>query len=273
MAATLLKLGSQGTDVTALQNKLNTALTPSPRLTPDGSFGSHTRAAVLRFQQANWLVEDGEVGPCTWNALMDTEDYSPILHSVPFIPQRTPTSCWAASTAMVTRTTIAVVLDRTPDDLILPDGSLMNFSESNDPITGSARFAKANFMMVVAPTSWMPSALKSMLSKGPLVFDMLWNTTNYVQGNASPGHMIAVVGISRRQRPVGQGYHPADLRSMAAQSGRSVLCRLLQVDSGGPDPHLSHLPQGVDAFRGCPLQGTDGRDGHLGTQGDGPENC
>ncbi|HYM77884.1 MAG TPA: peptidoglycan-binding protein [Candidatus Dormibacteraeota bacterium] len=201
----ILKLGSNCNDVKTLQNQLNTALTPSPRLVVDGSFGSNTRNAVLRFQQANWLVEDGEVGPCTWNVLLDTEDYDPILHSVPFIPQRTPTSCWAASTAMVTRTTIADVVHRTPDDLILEDGSLMNFSESNDPVTGSTRFAKANFMIVVPPTSWMPVALKSMLSKGPLVFDMLWNTTSYVQGHASPGHMIAVVGIRGDNDQSGKG--------------------------------------------------------------------
>jgi hypothetical protein len=205
MAAAVLKLGSHGNEVIALQNQLNTALTPSPRLTPDGSFGAATRNAVLRFQQENWLVEDGEAGPCTWNALVGTEDYDPILHSVPFIPQRTPSSCWAASTAMVTRSDIGTVVWRTPDDLIMEDGGLRNFSESDDAITGPARFAKANFMTVVPPTSWMPSALKSMLSKGPLVFDMLWNTTNYVQGHASPGHMIAVVGIRGDNDQSGKG--------------------------------------------------------------------
>ncbi len=205
MAAAVLKLGSHGNEVIALQNQLNTALTPSPRLTPDGSFGPATRNAVLRFQQENWLVEDGEAGPCTWNALVGTEDYDPILHSVPFIPQRTPSSCWAASTAMVTRSDIGTVVWRTPDDLIMEDGGLRNFSESDDAITGPARFAKANFMTVVPPTSWMPSALKSMLSKGPLVFDMLWNTTNYVQGHASPGHMIAVVGIRGDNDQSGKG--------------------------------------------------------------------
>ena len=123
------------------------------------------------------------------------EDYSPILHTIPFIPQRTPTSCWAASTAMVTRSTISTVVFRTPDDLITDDGSLKNFSESEDAVSGAARFAKANFMVVVPPTSWMPVALKSMLSKGPLVFDMLWSAKDYVQGRGSAGHMIAVVGI------------------------------------------------------------------------------
>ena len=205
MSSTILKIGSYCSDVRMLQSQLNRVLDPSPHLVVDGAFGAHTRNAVLRFQQENWLVEDGEVGPCTWNALMDTEDYEPILHSIPFITQRTTTTCWAASTAMVTRSTIQTVVWRTPDDLILEDGSLRNFSESDDAVSGAARFAKANFMIVVPPTSWMPVALKSMLSKGPLVFDMLWNARDYVQGRGSAGHMIAVVGIRGDNDQSGRG--------------------------------------------------------------------
>jgi papain like cysteine protease AvrRpt2 len=117
------------------------------------------------------------------------------LHSIPFLAQPTNTTCWATSTAMVTRTTVPAVIARTPTDLVLAEGSLANFSQSNDPVTGSARFARANFMVVVPPTSWMPIALKSTLARGPLIFDMLWNTQDDVDGAASPGHMIAVVGI------------------------------------------------------------------------------
>jgi peptidoglycan hydrolase-like protein with peptidoglycan-binding domain len=202
---TVLKLGSRGDDVRTLQTTLNTALNPSPRLVPDGSFGGLTRSAVLRFQQANWLVEDGEAGPCTWNALMGTESYRPILHTIPFLAQPTNTTCWATSTAMVTRTTVQAVIARTPNDLILADGSLANFSETNDPMTGSRRFARANFMTVIPPTSWMPSALMTMLSRGPLVFDMLWDSTGYVQGVGSSGHMIAVVGIRGDNDQSGKG--------------------------------------------------------------------
>jgi peptidoglycan hydrolase-like protein with peptidoglycan-binding domain len=205
LPATILKLGSRGDDVSGLQDQLNGVLSPSPKLRLDASFGPVTRNAVLRFQRENWLVEDGEVGPCTWNALFDQEDYPPILHSIPFIPQRTPTTCWAASTAMVTRTTISAVLFRTPDDLLLDDMSLKNFSETDDAVTGAERFAKANFLTVVPPTSWMPVGLKSMLSKGPLMFDMLWNATEYVKGNGSPGHMITVIGMRGDNDQSGKG--------------------------------------------------------------------
>ena len=67
MAFTVSRLGSRGPDVRTLQAQLNVRLTPSPALVPDGIFGGLTRSSVLRFQQSNWLVEDVEVGPCTWN--------------------------------------------------------------------------------------------------------------------------------------------------------------------------------------------------------------
>lgn len=195
MSMTILRNGSRGPNVKTLQEHLNTALTPSPKLVPDGIFGNLTRAAVLRFQNDKWLVEDGEVGPCTWNALMGTETYDPIYHSVSFIPQPTNTTCWAASTAMVTRSTVPNVIARTPADLILPDGSLRNFSETDDPMTGSGRFASVHGMTVIPPASWMPRALVGMLRQGPLIFDMLWDVRSYVQGAGSSGHMITIVGI------------------------------------------------------------------------------
>jgi len=61
MPSTILRPGSHCSDVKALQNQLNSVLDPGPRLVVDGEFGAHTRRAVLRFQQENWLVEDGEV--------------------------------------------------------------------------------------------------------------------------------------------------------------------------------------------------------------------
>lgn len=214
----VLRIGSTGPSVRQLQEQLNLRLLPRPNLLVDGIFGLSTQQAVVRFQFGNWLVADGEVGPCTWNALMQTESYSPVLHSVPFIPQPTSTTCWAASTAMVTRSSVPMVVARTPPDLIMTDGSLRNFSESADPMTGSSRFARANGMMVLPPCSWMPTFLKDKLSRGPLVFDMLWRANEYAQGRGSSGHMIAVVGI----------------RGDADQSGRGTTLRIY-------DPWAPHV--------------------------------
>jgi peptidoglycan hydrolase-like protein with peptidoglycan-binding domain len=130
MAKILLRLGMKDNNVIALQKKLNIRLRGIQKLETDGKFGENTRRAVLHFQRSEWLVEDGEVGPCTWNAVMGTEAYLPILYQIPFIPQPTPTTCWAASTAMVTRSSVYAVIARTPPDLILPAGDLRNFSET-----------------------------------------------------------------------------------------------------------------------------------------------
>ena len=61
----LLKKGSKGKAVKILQILLG-------GLEVDGSFGWKTLGKVFEFQKAHGLTEDGEVGPLTWNALIDT---------------------------------------------------------------------------------------------------------------------------------------------------------------------------------------------------------
>lgn len=63
----VLKLGSSGTEVTNLQQRLQ-QLGFNPNGV-DGNFGNGTRAAVIAFQQANKLEADGVVGPGTAAAL------------------------------------------------------------------------------------------------------------------------------------------------------------------------------------------------------------
>ena len=63
----VLKLGSTGADVVALQQRL-TALGYNPGST-NGTFGAGTRTAVMNFQKAKNLTADGVVGAATWAAL------------------------------------------------------------------------------------------------------------------------------------------------------------------------------------------------------------
>lgn len=60
-----LRMGSRGPAVSALQSKLNAALSPSPNLVADGVFGMKTAQAVKLFQQRKGLAADGIVGPKT----------------------------------------------------------------------------------------------------------------------------------------------------------------------------------------------------------------
>ena len=67
MTAMILKKGASGDAVRALQEMLNSLNYSCGR--PDGVFGSQTRAAVLAFQKANGLKEDGIAGPNTLTIL------------------------------------------------------------------------------------------------------------------------------------------------------------------------------------------------------------
>ncbi len=57
----LLKIGSKGSDVRLLQEKLG--------LTADGDFGPGTEAKVKAWQAANGLTADGIVGDVTWSKM------------------------------------------------------------------------------------------------------------------------------------------------------------------------------------------------------------
>ena len=70
-----LSLGSRGTNVEAAQNLL---LHHGYSVVADGEFDSQTKSGVERFQRANRIGNDGEVGPVTWRALTDVgNDYTP----------------------------------------------------------------------------------------------------------------------------------------------------------------------------------------------------
>jgi Putative peptidoglycan binding domain/Papain-like cysteine protease AvrRpt2 len=190
MSGPVVRLGSTGPLVEELQRLLNTRLTPSPNLVLDGQFESHTRAAVLRFQAQNWLVEDGEAGDATFNALRGMETYSD-LHRIRLIGQPTPTSCWATSTAMLLGLPNPV---EAPDFMKLPDGSLRNDSELANPVI-TTQYAARFHLRIYPPMSWMPSALAGVLHAGAVMVNVLWNAAAYAGGHASSGHMVVFAGI------------------------------------------------------------------------------
>ena len=203
MVNRILMRGSTGPDVKRLQEGLNIALKPSPGLVPDGIFGNNTYMAVRFFQDEFWLVVDGIAGPCTLNALFDTEAYDPIHHDIPMMAQPTQTTCWATSTAMINNSTIPAVMARTPANLLLADGSLRNESENDDPGRSGRPYAQAHNLWYHGPMSWRLSYFQQQLTKGPLMLDMLWDAKGYTtkdpkvpgQFIGSSGHMIVVVGM------------------------------------------------------------------------------
>lgn len=90
----VLQMGSRGEEVGTLQRLLNSYLTPSPRLSPDGIFGTKTRDAVNTFQGRVRLKQDGIVGPQTWRKLGKTEPASTGGRVVLSLRDNDPTAFW-----------------------------------------------------------------------------------------------------------------------------------------------------------------------------------
>jgi hypothetical protein len=80
---------------------------------------------------------------------------------------------------------------------------------------------RAEHSLFLRPTPYRPT-----LRRGPLMFDMLWNSSDYARGAGSPGHMIVVVGFARRRRSVWQRNHRAHSGPMAAERRTCLLQRL-----------------------------------------------
>lgn len=208
MAATALTMGSKGEGVRRLQEALNRKL-PGCALRVDGDFGNNTRVAVRRYQDEAWLVVDGIAGQCTQNALFDAESYAPIRHQRPFIPQPTDNTCWAASTAMLKRSTVPAVIAATPADLIA-GGGLSNSSNRADWEPATQRFAQAHGLRYFAPQSWTPQGFVNLVRNGPVMVSTLWNVGGYLKRvpggyEGSPGHMTLVVGARGDGDPTGRG--------------------------------------------------------------------
>lgn len=123
---------------------------------------------------------------------------SSIHHDIPLIPQPTSATCWAASTAMMTRSSVSDVIMKTLGNLVGSSGGLINYSGQLDWLTGTQAFANAHKLRFGAPMSRSVEGLHAQLSNGPIMFDMLWRVAGYTSGNGSPGHMIVVTGISQQ---------------------------------------------------------------------------
>jgi hypothetical protein len=72
-------------------------------------------------------------------------------------------------------------------------------------VTEGQRYGQVHGLRCNAPQSWTVPMLSAALSRGPLMFDMLWNSGEYAAGLGSPGHMIVVVGIRGDGDPSGRG--------------------------------------------------------------------
>jgi peptidoglycan hydrolase-like protein with peptidoglycan-binding domain len=75
----VLRRGSTGPDVTALQYLLRGARDQWRTLAADGVFGPATDSVVRAFQDVTGLTVDGLVGPATWEKLTDGKTIGTIV--------------------------------------------------------------------------------------------------------------------------------------------------------------------------------------------------
>lgn len=194
MGNVIVRSGSSGQSVRDLQMTLNNRLNPSPNLIINGLFTPQTERAVLAFQRSNWLEMDGIAGPCTLDALYGTEAAPIILHNVPYLSQPTPTTCWAAATAMLTGLSIQAIRMTTPQRLLTADGSLINESEQGHRLEVHQTFAQLHRLRYQPPQSWPVTALIGLLRSGPIMLELRHNPRSFHRGTGSSGHYVVIVG-------------------------------------------------------------------------------
>ncbi|GLS85409.1 hypothetical protein GCM10010873_03820 [Cypionkella aquatica] len=194
MRNVIVRPGSSGQSVRELQLALNNRLNPSPNLIVNGLYTPQTERAVVAFQRSNWLEMDGIAGPCTLDALHGRETSPVILHNVPYISQPTPTTCWAAATAMLTRVSIQSIRMTTPTRLLAADGSLLNESERGQRLEVHQTFARLHRLRYQPPQSWPVSVLIGLLRHGPIMLELLHNPASFNRGTGSSGHYVVIVG-------------------------------------------------------------------------------
>ena len=199
--------GSRGFNVAVVQAQLNAANATPQKLPVDGAFGLRTQAAVIAFQRRAGITADGVVGPATHTALAPANSITAINHDRSLIAQPTETPCWAASTAMMIRSSVAAVRARTPADMIAPDGSLRNSSGSDQGVVTGTRYGSIHGLRCHAPQSWSVATLINALRQGPLMLDTLWDSAEYAGGSGSPGHMVVISAVVSNNQSSGDGTH------------------------------------------------------------------
>jgi hypothetical protein len=205
MPATV-QFGSRGFDVARLQLQLNLQRVV-PDLIIDGIFGPLTKTNVVSFQRSRGLVPDGIAGPKTHAAAAMDVKMSAFDNPIRLISQSTPTTCWAASTAMMTGSTVAAVKAKTPPEMINEDGSLNHHAKDDQGVATGMAFARIHGLHFYPPMSWPVPLLLKKLARSPLMMDMLWNSADYAAGKGSPGHMVVANSVVSDEDPNGDDTH------------------------------------------------------------------
>lgn len=202
MRNVVLRPGSSGPFVRDLQLALNNRLNPSPNLIVNGLITPQTQIALRSFQRANWLEEDGIAGPCTLDAIYDTEASRPILYNVQYVAQPTPQTCWLAAVAMLKGIDIGAIRFATPKAMLDPAGGLLAQTVRNLGVDGHLELARTLGLRYLPQQVWPVATLISRLQRGPVVLALKSANRGGGRGKTSTSPYIVIVGT--------RGSHAAD---------------------------------------------------------------
>lgn len=127
----ILKLGSQGTDVSELQAALKLLGYFSGMV--NGFYDESTARAVSRFQQASGLNPDGIAGPATWNRLFPA--VSRAENPPAIFPKKPPTSSRNSASAFPVPSSLQTPVNNSPQNLSVP--AIPNSSTAANPQTAA----------------------------------------------------------------------------------------------------------------------------------------
>lgn len=214
MRNVVLRPGSSGPFVRDLQLALNSRLNPSPNLIVNGLMTPQTQLALRSFQRANWLEEDGIAGPCTLDAIYDTEAMRPIQHLVTYVAQPTPETGWAAAVAMLKGNGIGTIQFATPKALLDQAGGLFAQKERNPLVDGHFDLGRAHGLKYFPQQNWPIATLISWLQRGPAVMVLKSPNRGTGRSKISSSPYIVIVGTRGSHAPDGNSttlrvYDPA----------------------------------------------------------------
>ena len=149
-----LKVGCKGLDVKAVQDALNYRRKPGDEfLVLDGDFGTHTRAAVVRFQADHGLDPDGVVGHWTRPALfplMTFSCYLPVSRSGQDYP--VATRAFNRGSAFGDAKAKGSTEGDLPEPVPVPNQILPNLKFPNDPADGPMKTLGLGGFSLPAPS-------------------------------------------------------------------------------------------------------------------------
>ena len=202
MRNVVLRPGSSGPFVRDLQLALNNRLNPSPNLIVNGLISPQTQAALRSFQRANWLEEDGIAGPCTLDALYDTETTRPVLHSLGYVSQPSLETAWAAAIAMLKGVSLETVQFLASQTLPDTTGELTTQRDNRALVDRNLALAQALGLKYHPQRVWPVAVVVGLVQRAAIVLVFKAGSDKLGKGRTNSRYIV-VAGARGSHAPDG----------------------------------------------------------------------